>query len=511
MNVGLSIHRNAVRSPKSPAVFGSAQLTYAQLDRRSNQIAHYLNTFLTKGDRIALFVANRSEVVEVMGGIAKAGCIYVGLNFRLGSVELQQIFENSEPSLVITDEEHLGQIEMLAEEIDIPVLNLDSKKWEDEIAAMPELVPDTLHEVHYEDDFCIVYTSGTTGRPKGVLFDHGRAIQHATVACIEYEIDSEARYLIQIPHNSSVNITIVPCLTVGAALSFRDSRNFDPVGFAREVEEQGVTHSFLVPTQLMRILDRLPHEADQKLSGLVTLGYGSSPISPDRLRELVDRFGCIFNQLYGMAEIASIGTILRKNDHMIGLNDRPELLSSCGQPSHAVHVRVVDKSGEDVPIGDRGEVIFAGPHVMKGYYRDTQRTEEVLIDGWMHSGDIAEVTEDGFIFIVDREKNLIIRGGLNIAPTEIENVLYRHEDILDATVIGVPDPEWGEAVVAVVALTHEANVTAEDLRLHCRNSELTSIKIPERIEIWEALPKNAVGKISKNQIRESFWGSGRQV
>lgn len=512
MNVGLSIHRNAVRTPKAPAIFGSGAKNYEQLDVKSNQIAHFLVHYgLKKGDRVALLVANRQEVVEVVTGIAKAGLVYVGLNFRLGPVEMQQIFENSEPTMVITDDEHLTQVEGVATENKTPVMNLDSVFWNDEIKEMSEEPPTSMYEVKHDDDFCIVYTSGTTGKPKGVLFDHGRAIQHATVACLEYEIDSQTRYLIQIPHNSSVNITIVPCLIVGASLGFRDSRNFDPIGFAREVEEEGVTHSFLVPTQLMRTLDKLPVEMDHLLVGLVTLGYGSSPISPDRLRELVDRFGSIFIQLYGMAEIASIGTLLRKSDHTLGLDSRRELLASCGQPSYAVAVRVVNDSGDDVQVGERGEVIFAGPHVMKGYFRDKERTQEVLIDGWMHSGDIAEVSEDGFIFIVDRKKNLIIRGGLNIAPTEIENVLYRHEQVLEASVVGIPDPEWGEAIIAVVALVDGATVTPEQLRLHCRQSELTSIKIPERVEVWETLPKNAVGKIEKNQIRDRFWGPGRRV
>jgi acyl-CoA synthetase (AMP-forming)/AMP-acid ligase II len=336
-------------------------------------------------------------------------------------------------------------------------------------------------------------------------------LQHATVACLEYGIERHSRYLIQIPHNSSVNITIVPCLLVGAALGFRDSRAFDPVAFARAVEHEGITHSFLVPTQLMRLLDRLPKASDHQLGGLITLGYGSSPISPERLADLVDRFGPIFNQLYGMAEIASIGTILRKEDHVAGLDGRPELLASCGQPSYAVDVRVVDAEGIDVAPGERGEVVFGGPHVMKGYYRDPERTAEVLVDGWMHSGDIAEVSDDGFIFIVDRMKNLIIRGGLNIAPTEIENVLYRHEAVLEASVVGVPDPEWGEAIVAVVALKDGATVEPEALRTHCRMSELTSIKIPERVEIIDSLPKNAVGKIAKNEIRDRFWGEGRRV
>lgn len=512
MNVGLAITRNAVRHPENPAVFGALRHTNASLDERTNRIANaLLARGHDKGERVAFLVANRPEVVEILGGVAKAGLIYVGLNFRLGPVELTQVFENAEPTLVITDAEHRPLVAEVAAEADAPIIDIDDPAWEAELDAAAADAPPTLHEVRHDDDFCIVYTSGTTGRPKGVLFDHARALQHATVACMEYGIERDSRYLIQIPHNSSVNITIVPCLVVGAALGFRDSRAFEPVAFAATVEQEGVTHSFLVPTQLMRLLDRLPAASDHQLGGLVTLGYGSSPISPERLRELVDRFGPIFNQLYGMAEIASIGTILRKEDHVAGLANRPELLASCGQPSYAVDVRVVDEEGDDIAPGERGEVIFGGPHVMKGYYRDVERTDEVLVDGWMHSGDVAEVSDDGFIFIVDRIKNLIIRGGLNIAPTEIENVLYRHDAVLEASAVGVPDPEWGEAIVAVVALKDDAEATAEELRTHCRMSELTSIKIPERIEFMDSLPKNAVGKIAKNEIRDRFWGDGRKV
>ena len=186
-------------------------------------------------------------------------------------------------------------------------------------------------------------------------------------------------------------------------------------------------------------------------------------------------------------------------------------MESCGRPSYGVHVRVVDENKKSIEAGGRGEVIFSGPHVMKGYFRDPERTDQVLIDGWMHSGDIAEVDNDGFIYIVDRKKNLIIRGGLNIAPTEIENVLYRHPDVLEASVVGVPDSEWGEGIVAVVALNEESEVTSNELLQLCNRSELTSIKMPERIDIWDELPKNAVGKIAKNEIRAHFWGEGRQV
>jgi fatty-acyl-CoA synthase len=512
MNIGLAVHRNAVRNPDSEALFGADPLTYEELDRKSNRIAHYLLSFgFEKGDRVAVLLPNRSEVIELITGISKAALVYVGLNFRLGVSELEQIFDNCDPVLVITDSEHLKQISELPNIGNTPVHNVETEEWNSTLGLSSDELPVVLDTITPDDDFCIVYTSGTTGRPKGVLFDHKRVLQHATVACIEYELERKSRYLIQIPHNSSVNITIIPCLTVGAAISFRDSRNFNPLEFANQVERDNVTHSFLVPTQLMRLLEKLPDSSNGKLKSLTTLGYGSSPISPQRLKELVSRFGSIFNQLYGMAEIASIGTILRKEDHVLGLTSNPKLLASCGQPSLAVNVRVVDEDGKPVEDGERGEVIFSGPHVMKGYFRDIERTEEVLINGWMHSGDIAEVDPKGFIYIVDRKKNLIIRGGLNIAPTEIENVIYRHEAVLEVSVVGVPDPEWGEGIVAVLALKEGFDVGVEEIKEFCADSELTSIKVPERIEIWEDLPKNAVGKIAKNEIRSVFWGSGRQI
>ena len=399
MTVGLAFERNRIRHPEATAVFGEQHLTHRDLDVRSNRVANMLLARgLTKGDRVAFLVANRCEVVEVLGGVAKAGLVYVGLNFRLGVVELEQVFENAEPSVVVTDTEHLAVVKPIAEAAGTPILDIDTPEWAEALSIAGDDDPPTLHEVRHDDDFCIVYTSGTTGRPKGVLFNHAMAIQHATVACLEYELDRNNRYLIQIPHNSSVNITIIPCLVVGAALGFSDSRNFDPVVFARTVEQEGVTHSFLVPTQLMRLLDQLPRVADQQLGGLVTLGYGSSPISPDRLRELVDRFGPIFNQLYGMAEIASIGTILRKDDHVAGLSGHPELLSSCGQPSFAVDVLVVDPTGNPVGPGERGEVVFAGPHVMKGYFRDPERTDRGP-DRWLDAFGRCGRGERGWIHL----------------------------------------------------------------------------------------------------------------
>jgi acyl-CoA synthetase (AMP-forming)/AMP-acid ligase II len=517
MNVGLATTRSARRYGDRLAVFdGERSLTWRELDARSNRLANLLREglALARGARVALLAPNRLEVAEVLAGIAKAGMVYVGLNFRMSASDLGHVMENAEPELLIVS----GDLRELADQVagprGIAVLDLDEAGDHGYAArrdAADDAPPASLHEVRPEDDFCIVYTSGTTGTPKGVWFDHGRVLQHATVACLEYELDADSRYLIAIPHNSSVNITLVPCMTIGAAVGFLDTRGFDPAVFADAVEDHGVTHSYLVPTQLYRLLDQLPADTT-KLRSIVTLGYGAAPMSPDRAGELVERFGPVFNQLYGMAEVASIGTMLRKQDHVRALDGRPELLRSAGQPSYVMDVRVVDDDGNDVATGERGEVIFAAPYMMKGYYRDPERTAGTLVDGWIHSGDIAEVDEDGYLYVVDRKKDLIIRGGYNLSPTEVEAALLRHPAVLEAGVIGVPDPEWGEAVCAVVAARAGAEPTADELIAWCRETEgLPTLKTPERVEFVDSLPKNAVGKIDKVALREDHWTGERKV
>ena len=512
MNLGVAVSREARRRPGALALFSTEySCTYAELDERTNRLARWLRDAhdVSTGDRLAVLLPNRCEVVEYLVAAHKAALVYVGLNFRMDDSDLRSVFENAEPRLLVTCEEFRATAEMLQEAIGVLFVMIEDLVGTKSPLKNSSAEPLGLFPAS-GDHACIVYTSGTTGRPKGVLFDHSAMSQHATVACLEYEITPDTRYLIQIPHNSSVNITIAPCLMMGAAIGFQDSRSFSPDTFASVVAQFAVTHSFLVPTQLMRVLDQLTDD-DGRMSTLTTLGYGSSPISPDRLRDLVARYGPIFLQLYGMAEIASIGTILRKVDHERALGDKPALLNSCGRPSYGVAVRVVDDNGNDVPVGERGEVVFAGPHVMLGYYRDEKRTSDALYDGWMHSGDIGVFDDEGYLYIVDRLKNLIIRGGLNIAPVEIENVIYRHPGVLEVAVVGAPDEEWGERIVAVVARTTNGTVTEQEILDLCRNSELASIKRPEEVRFVDSLPKNAVGKIDKGSVRNQFWTGTRQV
>jgi acyl-CoA synthetase (AMP-forming)/AMP-acid ligase II len=511
VNVGLAVTRSARRYPDAVAAFDDHRtVDYRTLDDRSSRLANALldHYGIERGERVALLAHNRIEVVEVLCGCAKAGAVYVGLNFRLSQAEYEDILDNAEPRLIISEPEYAELSASLSERFGIPVLDLDGD-YEALLTQASSRPPRTLHEIRGTDDFCLIYTSGTTGRPKGVLFDHGASLAHALPAIVEYEWTRDSRWLMMLPHNSSVNITMVPCLTIGAALGFMESRGFDGERFADAVARHQVTHTYLVPTMLFRLLEQVP--TAERLQSMVTLGYGAAPIPPDRLRELVERYGPIFNQLYGMVEIASIGTMLRKEDHRRGLETKPRLLASCGQPGHVMDVRVVDDERNDVAPGERGEVIFGGPYLMKGYYRDEARTAEALIDGWMHSGDIAETDDENFIYIVDRKKDLIIRGGHNITPTEIENVIYEHHAVREAAVIGVPDSEWGESVLAVISVKEGAAIDPDELIAFCRGRELPSIKVPQRVEIIDALPKNLVGKIEKRTLRDAYWGAGRRV
>ncbi len=503
MDIGVAVHAHARSTPHAVAAFdGDRSLTYRELDERTNRLANTLQVRfgVRPGDRVAVLLRNRLEVAEAIAACAKAGAVYCGLNFRMSLEEYRSIFGNAGARVLVTEAPFREMAAELAAEFDLAVLDVDDDgdAGYGALAAAAAAPPPTLHARKADDAFCIVYTSGTTGAPKGILFDARAVATHAMVAALEYGMSQRSRWLTTIPHNSSVQITIAPSLLVGGAVGFLDARGFDPEAFAAEATARRATHTYLVPTMLYRVLEAgLDHSA---LGDLRSIGYGAAPISPDRVVELVDRYGPVFSQLYGMAEIASIGTMLRQADHQRIVDGDRGLVASAGRPSYLVDVRVVDDSGADVPAGDRGEVVFHTPYRMREYHRDPERTAATLVDGWVHSGDIGRFDEEGYLHIVDRKKDLIIRGGYNITPSEIENVLYRHPSVVEAAVVGLPDAEWGEAVVAAVAVRAGAALGIAELQEHCRAAGLSSIKVPERVLTMPALPKNAVGKIAKRSV-----------
>ncbi len=505
MDIGVAVTAHARNTPKAQAAFeGDRSLSYAELDARTNRLANTLHGRfgVRSGDRVAVLLRNRLEVAEAIVGVTKAGGVYCGLNFRMSLAEYRDIFGNAGARVLITEAPFREMAQALAAEFDLAVLDVDdpSDAGYGSLDAASASVPSTLHGRAAQDEFCIVYTSGTTGAPKGILFDSRAVATHAMVAGLEYGMSASSRWLITIPHNSSVQITLAPTFLLGGAVGFLDARGFDPAAFALEVTEARATHTYLVPTMLYRVLEA--GVTKQQIASLEHIGYGAAPIAPDRVGQMVERYGAMFSQLYGMAEIASIATMLRQDDHRRIAQGQTGLTASAGRPSYLVDVRVVADDGSDCAPGERGEVQFHTPYTMVGYHKNPDKTAEALVDGWMLSGDIGTFDSEGYRYIVDRKKDLIIRGGYNITPSEVEHVLYAHPAVLEAAVVGLPDAEWGESVLAAVALRAGVHASEAELLAHCRSGGLPSIKMPARVVVMEALPKNAVGKIAKRSIVE---------
>ncbi|MHB8794314.1 MAG: class I adenylate-forming enzyme family protein [Candidatus Nanopelagicales bacterium] len=505
VNIGELVRQGSVRHGGRLAVTDDAGVsrTYLQLHQESDRIAKMLiGTYgIRRDDRVAVLLPNRTEVVDYMIGCSKSAGIYVGLNFRLDLDELRRVFQNAEPRVLVVGASHQEIAEVLAAEFDLAVVNIDDP--EGESPGADEAVPEPLPQVSADDDFCIVYSSGTTGLPKGIVFPHRPVLIHAAVACMEFELDASSVYAVAIPHNSSINITLVPCLMVGARIHMLESRGFDPRRWYRSVSELSASHSYLVPTQVYRVLNEPPE--DGELESIKMLGYGAAPTAKDKVEELADLMGPRVCQLYGMAEIASIATMLRKDEHQRAEHGGKSPTASVGQPSFLVDLKVVDDAGNEVANGDRGEVIFTSPYVMREYFRDPERTAQAIRDGWVYSGDIGLLDEAGFLHIVDRKKDLIIRGGHNVASSEIEAVLYRHPAILEVAVFGIPDEQWGESIIGCVTLREVGQATGpEILEWFIAESNMGTIKTPSAIHIIDEMPKNAIGKIAKNELRQQF-------
>jgi acyl-CoA synthetase (AMP-forming)/AMP-acid ligase II len=514
MNVGTLLLNMTARYADRPALHQNDRtVTYRQLHERTNRLASALVSRygLGRAQRIAGLFANRLEMAEVTYGSAKAGTVYVGLNFRLKAPDLAAILDNCDPRLLVTDAEFLAQASDLAAQRGIPVLNLDDPGpdgYEALIAAGSPNSPPWLFDIGGDDDFLITYTSGTTGRPKGLLFTHQGMMEFGAVWALEYGYTADSRLLLCLPHYGAVQTSLLPMHTVGGSVRFFDNRSFTGQVFCELVDRYQVTETYLVPTQMYRILDHLETDPTE-LASMRVFGYGAAPIAPSRLEAIVKRLGPRFQQLYGMLEAGGLMTQLRVEDHERAAAGEPHLYASAGKASFLVAVRTVDADGRDTLVGEPGEVIFWSPYKMKEYNADPERTAETVRNGWVFSGDVGRFDADGYLYIVDRIKDLIIRGGHNIAPREIEDRIHGHPQVDEVAVIGVPDLNWGETVVAVVVPRNDAALELEDVRSWCRDGGLSSIMQPDRLVLTPGpLPKNLIGKIDKRQVREMIATGG---
>ncbi|MFB7493650.1 o-succinylbenzoate--CoA ligase [Streptomyces sp. NPDC056161] len=485
--VGSWTARRARKNPHRPAiVHGDVRITYAQLHDRTTRLAHHLRRLgVRPGGRIAFLGPNHPSFLETFFAAGQLGAIFVPLNTRLAEPELRHCLQDSGASVLV----HTAAFERFALSCPTPRLVAVGERLDMDLAACTPAALDT--PVTHTDTAVIMYTSGTTGRAKGAVLTHGNLIWNSLNVLVDAEFAAGDVILLSAPlfHTATLNMTCLPAVLKGGTLVVEES--FSPARTLDLVERFRVTVMFGVPAMFQEVVAE-PRFADADLSSLRMLLCGGAPV-PEPLIRAYQQRGLSFIQGYGMTE-ASPGVCLLDAEHAL---DKP---GSAGLPQFFSDIRIVDPAGEAAA---HGELLVEGPNVMSGYWNLPEETAAALHDGWFRSGDIARADEDGYVSIVDRAKDMIISGGENIYPAEIENVLYEHPAVGDCAVIGVRDEKWGEVPRAVVVLAPGARASAEDI-LASLEGRLARYKIPKSLVFTDALPRSGAGKLLKPRIRESF-------
>jgi fatty-acyl-CoA synthase len=388
------------------------------------------------------------------------------------------------------------------------VLSLGPSSWAEDACALADGEPaGAVRAVATSDDILgLAYSSGTTGTPKGVIQKHRSVVEMTTLSMPGWQLPtSDFRFLAATPISHASQCFVVPCWINGGTVVLHS--DFDPERFLRGIEEHAITTTFVVPSMVYALLDA-PGIGRFDGSPLTNVVYGAAPMAPARLAEALDRFGPVFVQLYGQAEAPACVTALRKEDHDL---DRPDLLASCGQALPGVTVELHDDDDREIPVGEVGEICVRSPLVSEGYWKRPELTAETYRNDWLHTGDLARRDESGYYFIVDRKKDMIITGGMNVFPAEVERVLTSHPSVANAAVIGVPDDRWGESVLALVVLRPERTVDAAELQALVRQRK-GPVFTPKVVEFIETIPVTPIGKPDKLALRSRYWaGEGRQV
>ncbi|WP_334478396.1 AMP-binding protein [Bradyrhizobium algeriense] len=340
------------------------------------------------------------------------------------------------------------------------------------------------------------YTGGTTGRPKGAMRRHGAVTSYVTAILANFELPVSPRYLTVAPISHVAGVKVLPTLILGGTVHLLTG--FDPSRVLRTISEHKINFSLMVPTMIYALLDH-PEFAKADLSSLELLLYGAAAMSPSRLEDGLKRIGPVFSQLYGQTECYP-ATVLRRSDHDLS---RKHLFTSCGLPVTAADVRLIDDEGSEVPLGDAGEICIRSPYVMEEYWKLSDLTHETLKHGWLHTGDIGRRDDEGFLYIVDRKKEMVITGGFNVFPREVEDSLTSHPAVANAAVIGVPDEKWGEAVTAIVVLRSPHGASEQELVLHVKDKK-GAVQAPKSIYFVDDLPMTPLGKVDKQALRARY-------
>ncbi|MER2262240.1 MAG: AMP-binding protein [Psychrobacillus sp.] len=483
------IIKSAVAYPDKIAVKdNNRSFTYKEILERANAFSAYFHKQgYQKGDRIAILMPNRLEHIELDVAVALSGLIKVPLNYRLHPKEHSYMLEDSKPKLVIGDPLLINPIQTTIKALAIGT--------EYEEVVTKHFGEKFIEKVEEDDLFAIMYTSGTTGNPKGVMLSHRNILAGALSLAQVCEVDYEdvIGHVAPLTHGSNF-LSHVSWLYGLTQVVYN---KFEPEEFVKDLQQDKVSIIFLVPT-MVNLMIQHPSFKPAHLSTIKSINMAGSPIAASKLEEALKLTGPIFAETYGQVEAPMCITMMPKKE--LGNH-----LESCGRTGLFVEVKIINDEGDEVKEGELGEIICKGSLVMKGYWNNEKATNETLKNGWLHTGDLGWMSVEGYLHIVDRIKDVIISGGVNIYPREIEEVLNLHPGVKETCVIGIPDEKWGECVIAYVVGNGKEEVTVDELYTLCEEN-MAKFKKPKTITIVEELPKSSYGKILKREVREQHKG-----
>ncbi|MBQ0721629.1 MAG: AMP-binding protein [Gammaproteobacteria bacterium] len=502
--------RNALwrHASKTAVGIGERAYSYKELDELSSHLAaHLAENGVEKQDRVAILLRNCIEYVVTDLAIIKLGAVKVPLNEMLSMSDVAYMVGHSGAKAMVVHSsllDKLDESELASSDLGhrVEVDDNDSGHCDWRQLFSGEYSSFEWRDVGPNDTALILYTGGTTGRPKGVMHSHGAMMINGLTHIIHGEIAEGEKLLLISPLPHSAGFFLQTALLQGATAYVQSK--FDPEAVLETISKHGITWTFMVPTMIYRVLDAY-QPSQHNIASLRTLVYGAAPITKLRLREVLDKFGPVLLQLFGQTEVPNFATKLSKADHL-----DEKFLGSCGQPIITSDVRIGDDSGQSLPFGEVGEIMARSPYTLECYYNAPDKTDEIYDGEWVKTGDVGYQLDTGHVFIVDRSKDMIISGGMNVYSSEVENVVQEFPGVKQVMVIGIPHEDWGEAVCAAV-VPGDDGFDEKALIAFCKD-KLAAYKVPKTIDIVDEIPLTAYGKPDKKALRVKYWGEQtRQV
>ena len=506
---------SAICPDRTAIIFEDKRYTFGQLNERINRLANGLIKLgIQKGDRVSFLQVNCNQCVETYFAVAKTGAIYLPLNFRAKEKELTYMLNTAEAATLIAGERYIPMIQSIQPELKTLKNLISIEKKHDDMLYYEDIVNESsadevVTEIGDNDTTILMYTAGTTGFPKGVMLSHTSFSTYVLENVTPPDPDIEERNILTVPLYHVAGIQAMMAAIYGARTLVME-RQFEPEEWMTLVETEKANRAMMVPTMLKQLLD---HENFKKhdLSSLKVITYGAAPMPIPVIRKALEEFpGVSFINAFGQTETASTITALGPEDHVLTgtpeeMEKKLKRLSSIGKPMADVQMKVIDQeTGKTLGPNEVGEILAKGPRVMSGYWKDEEKTAKTIDkDGWVHTGDVGYVDDDGYYFLAGRSSDMIIRAGENISPEELENVIREHPKVEDVAVIGVPDETWGEEPRAVVIPKKGEKPTEEEIMEYCRQN-LASFKRPRSVLFVNDLPRNPMGKLVKREIREKY-------